>query len=91
MLTILVITRMVSSLLGFSVPEAVVNGPENILLQIGIVATAVLGPLADVVAVEVLLIVTGVATVVIAILAVIAPAGRRAIASAHAATGRSEV
>ncbi len=52
---------------------------------------AVLGPLADVVAVEVLLIVTGVATVVIAILAVIAPAGRRAIASAHAATGRSEV
>jgi signal transduction histidine kinase len=46
MLTILVITRMVSSLLGFSVPEAVVNGPENILLQIGIVATAVLGNVA---------------------------------------------
>jgi DHA3 family macrolide efflux protein-like MFS transporter len=48
---------------------------------------AILGPLADVVSVEILLIVTGVATVVIAITAVLLPAGRRAIAAAHASTG----
>ena len=50
---------------------------------------AVLGPLADVVAVEILLIVTGAATVLIALIAVLLPAGRRAIASAHASTGKS--
>jgi DHA3 family macrolide efflux protein-like MFS transporter len=48
---------------------------------------AILGPLADVVAVELLLIVTGAATVVIAALAVLLPAGKRAIAAAHASTG----
>ena len=50
---------------------------------------AILGPLADVVSVELLLIVTGVATVVIAAIAVLLPAGKRAIAAAHASTGVS--
>ena len=53
------------------------------------IGMAVLGPLADVVAVELLLIVTGAATVVIAALAVVLPAGKRAIAAAHASTGPS--
>jgi DHA3 family macrolide efflux protein-like MFS transporter len=48
---------------------------------------AVLGPLADIVSVEILLIVTGVATVVIAVVAILLPAGKRAIAAAHASTG----
>ena len=48
---------------------------------------SILGPLADVVSVEILLIVTGLATVVIAVVAVILPAGRRAMAAAHAPTG----
>jgi DHA3 family macrolide efflux protein-like MFS transporter len=48
---------------------------------------AVLGPLADVVSVEILLIITGVATVVIAVVAILLPAGKRAIAAAHASTG----
>jgi DHA3 family macrolide efflux protein-like MFS transporter len=48
---------------------------------------AVLGPLADVVSVEILLIVTGVATVLIAVIAVLLPAGKRAVAAAHASTG----
>lgn len=48
---------------------------------------AILGPLADVVSVELLLIVTGAATVVIALVAVLLPAGKRAIAAAHASTG----
>jgi DHA3 family macrolide efflux protein-like MFS transporter len=43
--------------------------------------------LADIVAVELLLIVTGAATVVIAIVAILLPAGKRAIAAAHASTG----
>jgi DHA3 family macrolide efflux protein-like MFS transporter len=50
---------------------------------------AVLGPLADVVSVELLLIVTGAATVVIATVAVLLPVGKRAIAAAHASTGES--
>lgn len=53
------------------------------------IGMAVLGPLADVVAVELLLIVTGAATVVIATMAVLLPAGKRAIAAAHASTGQS--
>ena len=53
------------------------------------VGMAVLGPLADVVSVELLLIVTGAATVVIATVAVLLPAGKRAIAAAHASTGES--
>ena len=48
---------------------------------------SILGPLADVVSVELLLIVTGLATVVIAVVAVLLPAGRRAMAAAHASTG----
>ena len=48
---------------------------------------AILGPLADVVSVELLLVVTGAATVVIALVAVLLPAGKRAIAAAHASTG----
>jgi len=48
---------------------------------------AILGPLADVVSVELLLIITGLATVVIAVVAVLLPAGRRAIKAAHASTG----
>lgn len=51
---------------------------------------AVLGPLADVVSVELLLIVTGAATVVIAVIAATIPAGKRAIAAAHAAHATSD-
>jgi DHA3 family macrolide efflux protein-like MFS transporter len=54
------------------------------------VGMAVLGPLADVVSVEILLIITGVATVVIAVVAILLPAGKRAIAAAHASTGQSD-
>jgi DHA3 family macrolide efflux protein-like MFS transporter len=50
---------------------------------------AILGPLADVVSVELLLIITGAMTVVIAIVAVLLPAGRRAIQAAHSSTGSS--
>jgi DHA3 family macrolide efflux protein-like MFS transporter len=50
---------------------------------------AALGPLADVVSVELLLIVTGAATVVIALIAITVPAGKRAMAAAHAATGKT--
>ena len=52
---------------------------------------AVLGPLADVVSVEILLIVTGAATIVIAAFAVLLPSGKRARAAAHASTGKSLV
>jgi DHA3 family macrolide efflux protein-like MFS transporter len=48
---------------------------------------ALLGPLADVVSVEILLIATGLATVVIAVVAILLPAGKRAVAAAHASTG----
>ena len=48
---------------------------------------AILGPLADIVSVELLLIITGLATVVIAVVAVLLPAGRRAIRAAHSSTG----
>jgi DHA3 family macrolide efflux protein-like MFS transporter len=48
---------------------------------------AILGPLADIVSVELLLIITGLATVIIAVVAVLLPAGRRAIRAAHASTG----
>ncbi len=48
---------------------------------------AVLGPLADIVSVEILLISTGAITVLIAVVAVLLPAGKRAIAAAHASTG----
>jgi DHA3 family macrolide efflux protein-like MFS transporter len=51
------------------------------------VGMAVLGPLADIVSVEILLIVTGAITVLIAVVAVLLPAGKRAIAAAHASTG----
>jgi MFS transporter, DHA3 family, macrolide efflux protein len=50
---------------------------------------AVLGPLADIVSVEILLIATGVITVVVAVVAILLPAGKRAIAAAHASTGVS--
>lgn len=53
------------------------------------IGMAVLGPLADVVSVELLLIITGAVTVVIATIAVLLPAGKRAIAAAHASTGVS--
>jgi len=49
---------------------------------------AVLGPLADIVSVEILLIATGAITVLIAVVAVLLPAGKRAIAAAHISTGR---
>ncbi len=48
---------------------------------------AILGPLADIVSVETLLILTGVTTVIVVVVAVLLPAGRRAIAAAHASTG----
>lgn len=51
---------------------------------------SVLGPLADVFAVEHLLIATGSAMVVVATLAVVLPSGRRAIAAAHASTGPTQ-
>ncbi len=51
---------------------------------------SILGPLADVVSVEILMIVTGAATVLIAALAVLLPAGKRAIAAAHASTGSNQ-
>ena len=51
------------------------------------VGMAVLGPLADVVSVEILLIVTGALTVLIAVVAILLPAGKRAIAAAHSSTG----
>jgi DHA3 family macrolide efflux protein-like MFS transporter len=54
------------------------------------VGMAVLGPLADIVSVEILLIITGVATVVIAVVAILLPAGKLAIAAAHASTGQSD-
>jgi MFS transporter, DHA3 family, macrolide efflux protein len=48
---------------------------------------AILGPITDIVSVESVLITTGLATVLIAVVAVILPSGRRAIAAAHASTG----
>ncbi|CAB4551669.1 MAG: MFS transporter [Actinobacteria bacterium] len=51
---------------------------------------SILGPLADIVSVEILMIVTGAATVLIAALAVLLPAGKRAIAAAHASTGSNQ-
>ena len=52
------------------------------------IGMAVLGPLADIVSVENLLISTGAITVLIAVVAVLLPAGKRAIAAAHASTGQ---
>jgi DHA3 family macrolide efflux protein-like MFS transporter len=49
---------------------------------------AILGPLADIVSVEILLIVTGSATVVTALIAITVPGGKRAIAAAHESTGK---
>ena len=51
------------------------------------IGMAVLGPLADIVSVEILLIATGAITVLIAVVAVLLPAGKRAIDAAHASTG----
>jgi DHA3 family macrolide efflux protein-like MFS transporter len=51
------------------------------------IGMAVLGPLADIVSVEILLIATGAITVLIAVVAVLLPAGKRAIVAAHASTG----
>jgi DHA3 family macrolide efflux protein-like MFS transporter len=51
------------------------------------IGMAVLGPLADIVSVEILLIATGAATVAVAVVSVLMPAGKRAIAAAHASTG----
>ncbi|MCX6486327.1 MAG: MFS transporter [Rhodoluna sp.] len=48
---------------------------------------ALLGPLADFYPVELLLIITGAITVLIAIVAILLPSGKRAIAAAHASTG----
>lgn len=49
----------------------------------------ILGPLADAVSVEIILIATGALTVLIAVVAVLLPSGKRAIAAAHASTGQS--
>lgn len=48
---------------------------------------AILGPLADVVPVETLVVVSGILTMAIVTIAVVLPAGKRAIAAAHASTG----
>ncbi|MEY2673447.1 MAG: hypothetical protein RLZZ514_12 [Actinomycetota bacterium] len=53
------------------------------------IGMAALGPLADVVSVESILIGTGAATVVIAAFAALSPSGKRAWAAAHASTGPS--
>jgi DHA3 family macrolide efflux protein-like MFS transporter len=53
------------------------------------IGMAVLGPLADIVSVEILLIVTGAFTAMVAVVAVLLPAGKRAIRAAHASTGIS--
>ena len=59
-----------------------------VTLLIGLIfAILAFGPLADIVAVELLLIVTGALTVLIAVIAVLVPSGKKAIAAAHAATG----
>jgi DHA3 family macrolide efflux protein-like MFS transporter len=50
---------------------------------------SVLGPLADIVSVEILLIATGALTVVVATVAVLLPAGKAAIRAAHTSTGPS--
>ena len=50
---------------------------------------AILGPLADVFRVESLLVVTGGAMVIVAAAAVLLPSGRKAIAAAHASTGKA--
>lgn len=55
------------------------------------VGMAVLGPLADVMPIETLFIISGIAMVIAASAAVLLPAGRRAIAAAHASTGVAEV
>lgn len=55
------------------------------------VGMAVLGPLADIVPIEVLFIACGITMVVVATAAVLLPSGRRAIAAAHASTGVAEV
>lgn len=48
---------------------------------------AILGPLADVMRVETLLVISGILTMAIVTIAVVLPAGKRAIAAAHASTG----
>ena len=53
------------------------------------VGMAVLGPLADVIPIETLFIICGIAMVVAASAAVLLPAGKRAIAAAHAGVGQS--
>lgn len=50
---------------------------------------AVFGPLADVVSVELLLIISGAATILIAVVGVLLPSGKRAIKAAHHSTGVS--
>lgn len=55
------------------------------------IGMAFLGPLADVMPVETLLVVSGILTMVIVIVAVVLPAGKRAIAAAHASTGSTTV
>jgi DHA3 family macrolide efflux protein-like MFS transporter len=53
------------------------------------VGMAVLGPLADVIPIETLFIICGIAMVVAASAAALLPAGKRAIAAAHAGVGQS--
>lgn len=53
------------------------------------VGMAVLGPLADVMPIETLFIISGIAMVIAASAAVLLPAGRRAIAAAHAGVGNA--
>jgi DHA3 family macrolide efflux protein-like MFS transporter len=65
-----------------------VFGFAGIVMSVAMpIGMAVLGPLADIVSVEILLIATGAITVLIAVVAVLLPAGKRAIAAAHASTG----
>ena len=53
------------------------------------VGMAVLGPLADIIPIEILFIACGIIMVIVASAAVLLPSGRRAIAAAHASTGQS--
>jgi DHA3 family macrolide efflux protein-like MFS transporter len=70
--------------------QGIVYGFVGIVMAVAMpVGMAVLGPLADIVSVELLLIVTGAITVMVAVVSVLLPAGRKAIRAAHASTGGS--
>ena len=63
-------------------------GFVGIVMAVGMpLGMLVFGPLADVVRIETILVATGVLTFVVVGLALCLPAGRRAVAAAHATSG----